>query len=788
MAKSVRASVQKRNRAKLRATVFGPVVDARTERLSAKLQELASQPKPSNEEKLDTALDMKDRQEETKILQPNEGQHNLLEIAPACGFCHREIAMKVATSKWTILIANILVPISILVFSSGFFPYKNLLPGFATNEHTNNSQIPPGVFDKVVFMVVDALRSDFVYSQNSGFLFTQSLIRSGAALPFTAYASAPTVTMPRLKAITTEADTSATLTHQDTWLAQLKAKGGKMVMYGDDTWLKLFPGMFHRADGTTSFFVSDFTEVDNNVTRHIPSELLQDDWSALIMHFLGLDHIGHKAGPNSPYMIAKQHEMDSVVNMVYTALEQEKHLETTLFVLCGDHGMNDAGNHGGSSVGETSPALLFISPKFQRLETRNDSPTEEFSDLQYYHTVEQTDITPTLAGLLGLPIPLNSLGVFIPELLVMWDYGKDLLSFGLNKKAKSSPLISTSGPHRIHMLLENAKQLLKTVKGSFPSYSFEFNLMPANCSSQSLTDIERVQCAWFRVLELLNRSGADYDRGASSEVESALLLFLRSAQGLMSRAASDYNLLRLYIGLSIAGFAISLTFFPVKRLLVNFAPAGIFLGFSILSYSTMMFASSYVEEEQQFWYWVSMGWVVYLHLKYAGYFHRKSIQKSGPAEGYWPFVPSLPRFGAATLAVSYRVLRRWNQTGQKFAAQPDITGSFFPSHQHTLWALVILTYADTCLHLLFDLPASMLWRFISCVVTLAAFLFKLSLAASDSPELLGNSFLQPVAMVADGMHLLYHARMVLCGISLLMIYSMYVGKARGSIHKGTGKY
>lgn len=66
--------------------------------------------------------------------------------------------MKVATSKWTILIANILVPISILVFSSGFFPYKTLLPGFATHEHTSNSQIPPGVFDKVVFMVVDALR------------------------------------------------------------------------------------------------------------------------------------------------------------------------------------------------------------------------------------------------------------------------------------------------------------------------------------------------------------------------------------------------------------------------------------------------------------------------------------------------------------------------------------------------------------------------------------------------------------------------------------------------------
>lgn len=41
----------------------------------------------------------------------------------------------------------------------------------------------------------------------------------------------------------------------------------------------------------------DFTEVDNNVTRHIPDELQRDDWSALIMHYLGLDHIGHKSGP-----------------------------------------------------------------------------------------------------------------------------------------------------------------------------------------------------------------------------------------------------------------------------------------------------------------------------------------------------------------------------------------------------------------------------------------------------------------------------------------------------------
>ena len=50
MAKSVRASVSKRNRANLRKKVFGPAVDARTERLAAKLQEIASQPRPEGTE------------------------------------------------------------------------------------------------------------------------------------------------------------------------------------------------------------------------------------------------------------------------------------------------------------------------------------------------------------------------------------------------------------------------------------------------------------------------------------------------------------------------------------------------------------------------------------------------------------------------------------------------------------------------------------------------------------------------------------------------------------------
>lgn len=290
-----------------------------------------------------------------------------------------------------LVLANALLGAAILIFAVGFFPHKAFLPGLAEWPSHSAADTGTAPFDKVIFMVVDALRSDFVYGNASDFHFTQSLIRSGAAVPFTGHASPPTITMPRVKAITTgsvpsfldlvlnfaESDTTSTLAAQDSWLAQLRAKpDSKLVMYGDDTWLRLFPGFFERADGTTSFFVSDFTEVDNNVTRHIPAELASDDWSGMIMHFLGLDHIGHKTGPRGPNMPAKQEEMDQIVKQIYEAMETQSHLKSSLLVLLGDHGMNEAGNHGANSAGEVSTALTFISPKLKAIFEGFQSPAE----------------------------------------------------------------------------------------------------------------------------------------------------------------------------------------------------------------------------------------------------------------------------------------------------------------------------------------------------------------------------------------------------------------------------
>lgn len=55
-------------------------------------------------------------------------------------------------------IANVLIPVSIIVFAIGFFPYKPFLPGLAEYETLEYGSPPDAPFDKLVFMVVDALR------------------------------------------------------------------------------------------------------------------------------------------------------------------------------------------------------------------------------------------------------------------------------------------------------------------------------------------------------------------------------------------------------------------------------------------------------------------------------------------------------------------------------------------------------------------------------------------------------------------------------------------------------
>lgn len=178
------------------------------------------------------------------------------------------------------------------------------------------------------------------------------------------------------------------------------------------------PNMTYPYD---SFNVEDLHTVDNGVIRHL-FPLLEDksrSWDAIVGHFLGVDHVGHRVGPDHPLMKDKLEQMDSVLRRVVDHLEDD-----TLLVVLGDHGMDRKGDHGGDDVFETS-ATTWIYSKGRPLVSKGYEKTIPVTLLPKvvypqapvaHRWVQQIDLVPTLSLLLGLPIPYNNLGTVIPEL------------------------------------------------------------------------------------------------------------------------------------------------------------------------------------------------------------------------------------------------------------------------------------------------------------------------------------------------------------------------------------
>jgi GPI ethanolamine phosphate transferase 3 subunit O len=190
---------------------------------------------------------------------------------------------------------------------------------------------------------------------------------------------------------------------------------------GDDTWMSVFPDQIspNMSFPYDSFLVEDLHTVDEGVIKHLfPLLDTPDEWDLLIGHFLGVDHVGHRLGPDHSSMRAKLTQMNDVLARVV-----EKMDEDTLLVVLGDHGMDAAGDHGGDGVLETSAGTWifskgapFSSPVASSAIPEALLSTAVFPGTTVPHRhIQQIDILPTMSLLLGLPIPFNSLGTIIPE-------------------------------------------------------------------------------------------------------------------------------------------------------------------------------------------------------------------------------------------------------------------------------------------------------------------------------------------------------------------------------------
>ncbi|THC98171.1 hypothetical protein EYZ11_002327 [Aspergillus tanneri] len=258
-------------------------------------------------------------------------------------------------------------------------------------------------FDKAVVVIIDALRPE------NAFL-----------LPF--IADPPTTTLQRLKGLTTGtlptfvdagSNFGGTAIDEDNIVAQLRAAGKTLVQLGDDTWHSLFPGYFDAniTRPFDSFNVWDLHTVDNGVTENLFPLLHPKNstkWDVIFGHYLGVDHAGHRYGPDHPAMASKLREMDQVIRDLI-----EKVDDSTLLVVMGDHGMDAKGDHGGESNDEVEAALWMYSKK--KVFGRTSPDTAVPPKLAQERFVPQIDLVPTLSLLLGMAIPFNNLGSPIEE-------------------------------------------------------------------------------------------------------------------------------------------------------------------------------------------------------------------------------------------------------------------------------------------------------------------------------------------------------------------------------------
>ncbi|KAK7896403.1 hypothetical protein WMY93_021728 [Mugilogobius chulae] len=276
-------------------------------------------------------------------------------------------------------------------------------------------------FHKAVLLIVDALRIEFARfdpNNTSPRPFENKLPVLGETLSsepshsrlYAFRADPPTTTMQRIKGFTTGSlptfidvgnNFASSAILEDNLIQQLGQVGKRVVFMGDDTWESLYPKRFHRSLPFPSFNVKDLHTVDDGILQHIYSTLEGDDWDVLVAHFLGVDHCGHRFGPDHPAMADKLSQMDRVIRSVMRRLQKD-----TLLVVMGDHGMTDTGDHGGESQKETDAAIFIYSPSpvFQKQQAQLEP-----------EVVPQTDLVPTLALLLGIPIPYSSVGqVLLP--------------------------------------------------------------------------------------------------------------------------------------------------------------------------------------------------------------------------------------------------------------------------------------------------------------------------------------------------------------------------------------
>ncbi|CAN6279002.1 unnamed protein product [Urochloa humidicola] len=158
-------------------------------------------------------------------------------------------------------------------------------------------------------------------------------------------------------------------------------------------------------------------------------QLLLQDKLVIFLHLLGCDTNGHAHRPYSSIYLNNVKVVDQIAESMYNLMENYFKDNQTAYVFTADHGMSDKGSHGDGHPSNTDTPLVvwgagIRSPKFLAYtekpddgfrfvdDHKHDAPTPQDWALEGFERVDvnQADIAPLMATLVGLPCPVNSVG------------------------------------------------------------------------------------------------------------------------------------------------------------------------------------------------------------------------------------------------------------------------------------------------------------------------------------------------------------------------------------------
>ena len=274
------------------------------------------------------------------------------------------------------------------VAADAFMPRLNL-------EHPAIASVPPNVEPapgprltrRLVLVMIDGLRLDTSYGRP----FLDSLRDRGVAAR--ASAAFPSFSHPGYVAMMTGVPPreSGVRNNQYPWQVPLdnlmrraRAAGLKVAYLSpdDDGLPRLFPHDFDA--GAIAPWQGGFEQAVRGV--------LASDAELVMLWIIDVDHAGHQFGAATPEYRTTAREVDATLGRLFADFD----FEHDTIVVTADHGHIDRGGHGGLEPEVLDVPLILagagVSPGVTLVDAR------------------QIDVAPTIAALLGIPVPAQALG------------------------------------------------------------------------------------------------------------------------------------------------------------------------------------------------------------------------------------------------------------------------------------------------------------------------------------------------------------------------------------------